>query len=173
MKFSEMGDGEAREYLNFLLRQYRLTDAYWFLAVEDTFGTEAAVKLNEDIWGRMGGLAAKEIRERFPLEEEGVARVMEALSYFPWTVIVGYDMEETADGAIIRVSYCPPQAARIKMGKGEFPCKTMHMSEFTNFAQEIDERVEVRCLMAPPDPHPEDLYCEWEFTLEKAEEEPN
>jgi len=28
----------------------------------------------------------------------------------------------------------------------------------------IDEKVEVRCLMAPPDPHPEDLWCEWEMT---------
>ena len=167
MKYSEMGDSEVREYLDFLLRQYRLTDAYWFLGVEDTFGTEAAVKLNEDIWGRMGGLAAKEIKERFPLEEEGVARVLEALSYFPWTVIVGYDMEVTADVATIRVPYCPPQAARLRMGKGEFPCKTMHMGEFNNFVREIDERVEVHCLMAPPDPHPEDLYCEWELRLKR------
>jgi len=167
MKFSEMGDKEVRKYVDFLLRQYRLTDAYWFLAVEEAFGTEAAVKLNEDIWGRMGGLAAKEIKERFPLEQEGVARVLEALSYFPWTVIVGYDMAVTADVATIRVPYCPPQAARLRMGKGEFPCKTMHMGEFNNFVREIDERVEVHCLMAPPDPHPEDLYCEWELRLKR------
>jgi hypothetical protein len=165
MKFSEMGDKEVRKYVDFLLRQYRLTDAFWFLAVEDTFGTEAAVKLNEDIWGRMGGLAAREIKEGFSLEEEGVARVLEALSYFPWTVIVGYEMEETADGARIRVPDCPPQAARVRMGKGEFPCKMMHLAEFTNFAKEIDEGVEVRCLMAPPDPHPEDVWCEWEMIL--------
>jgi hypothetical protein len=42
-----------------LLRQYRLTDAFWYLAVEDTFGSEAAVKLNERIWSKMGGLAAR------------------------------------------------------------------------------------------------------------------
>jgi len=167
MKFSEMGDKDVREYLDFLLRQYRLTDAYWFLGVEDAFGTEAAVKLNEDIWSRMGGLAAKEIKDRFTLEEEGVARVLEALSYFPWTVIVGYEMEESEDRARIRVPYCPPQAARLRTGRGEFSCKSMHLGEFSNFAKEIDERVEVRCLMAPPDPHPEDLFCEWELRLKK------
>ncbi|NIN67337.1 MAG: hypothetical protein GTO63_22085 [Anaerolineae bacterium] len=165
MKFSEMGDKDVREYLDFLLRQYRLTDAFWFLAVEDTFGTEAAVKLNEDIWTRMGGLAAKEIQERFQLEDRGVARVLEALSYFPWTVIVGYDMEESEDGATIRVPHCPPQAARLRAGRGEFPCKSMHLGEFTSFAKEIDERVEVRCVMAPPDPHPDDLFCEWELRI--------
>jgi hypothetical protein len=168
MKYSEMREGEVREYLDFLLRQYRLTDAFWFLTVEDTFGSDVAVKLNERIWAKMGSLAAREIKERFPLEEEGVPRVLEALSYFPWTIIVGYKMEETPDGATIRVSHCPPQEARVKTGRGEFPCKAMHMAEFTNFAKEIDERVEVQCLMAPPDPHPENLWCEWKMVLREG-----
>jgi hypothetical protein len=168
MKFSEMGEKEVREYLDFLLRQYRLTDAFWFLAVEDTFGTEAAVKLNERIWGKIGGLAAREINERFPLQQDGVQRVLEALSYFPWTIIVGYEMEETPDGAIIRVPYCPPQEARVKTGRGEFPCKAMHLAEFTNFAREIDERVEVQCVMAPPDPHPESVWCEWKMVMREG-----
>ena len=167
MNFSEMTEQPLREYLDFLLRQYRLTDAYWFLAVEDTFGTEAAVKLNEDIWTRMGKLAAREIQERFPLEKQGVARVLEALSYFPWSIITGFEYEETAEGARITVPYCPPQAARVRAGRGEFSCKAMHLGEFNSFAKEIDERVEVRCLMAPPDPHPEDLWCEWEVRLRK------
>jgi len=167
MKFSEMGDKDLRPYLEFLLRQYRLADAYWFLAVEDTFGPQAAEKLNEDIWTGMGTVAAREIKERFPLKKEGVARVLEALSYFPWAIITGFQMEETAEGARIRVPYCPPQAARVRTGRGEFSCKEMHRGEFVNFAGEIDERVEVRCLMAPPDPHPENLWCEWELRLKE------
>jgi hypothetical protein len=165
MRFSEMPDSDLREYLDFLLRHYRLTDAYWFLAVEDAFGTEAAVKLNEDIWTRIGSVAARDIKERFSLQEEGVARVLEAMSYFPWAIITGFQLEETADAARIRVPYCPPQAARLRTGRGEFPCKAMHLGEFTNFAKEIDERVQVRCVMAPPDPHPDDLWCEWELRL--------
>ncbi len=167
MRFSEMEDENLRQYVDFLLRHYRLADAYWFLSVEDTFGLDAAVKLNEDIWTRMGKIAARDIKEKFPLEEEGVARVLEALSYFPWAIITGFQVEETADGARIRVPYCPPQAARLRAGRGEFSCKAMHLGEFNNFAREIDELVEVRCVMAPPDPHPEDLWCEWELRLKE------
>ncbi len=167
MKFSEMGEREAQEYLDFLLKQYRLTDALWFLAVEDAFGTEAAIKLNEDVWARMGGVAAREIKERFPLKGEGVDRVLEALSYFPWTIIVEHEVKETADGVKIRVRQCLPQEARVNMGRGEFPCKARHLAEWRNFAKEIDKRVEVRCVMAPPDPHPEDLWCEWELRPRK------
>ncbi len=167
MRFSEIGDQEVRQYLDFLLRQYRLVDAYWFLAVEDNFGTDAAVRMNEDVWGRMGGLAAKEIRDRFPLEEEGVAKVLEALSYFPWTMIVEHEVEQSGDRARIQVTRCPPQEARLRMGKGEFPCKSRHLTEWGNFVKEIDERVELHCLMAPPDPHPEDVWCEWELRLQE------
>ncbi|MDH4209004.1 MAG: DUF6125 family protein [Anaerolineae bacterium] len=165
MRFSEMEDRDLRQYLDFLLRQYRLADAYWFLGVEDTFGTDAAVTLNEKIWTRMGSIAARDIKERFPLVEQGVGRVLEALSYFPWAIITGFQLDEAEDVARIRVPYCPPQAARLRGGRGEFPCKAMHLGEFTNFAREIDERVEVHCVMAPPDPHPEDLWCEWEMRL--------
>jgi hypothetical protein len=165
MRFSELEDRDMRQYLDFLLRHYRLADAYWFLGVEDTFGTDAAVKLNEDIWTRMGKIGARDIKERFKLEEQGVARVLEAMSYFPWAIITGFQLEETGDVARIRVPHCPPQAARLRAGRGEFPCKAMHLGEFTNFAREIDERVDVRCVMAPPDSHPEDLWCEWELRL--------
>jgi len=123
------------------------------------------VRLNEEIWTRMGKIAARDIEDRFSLEEEGIGRVLEAMSYFPWAIITGFQLEEHDEVARIAVPYCPPQAARLRTGRGEFPCKAMHLGEFTSFAKEIDERVEVRCLMAPPDPHPEDLWCEWELRL--------
>lgn len=168
MDFSCMEEEKLREYLDFLLRQYRLADAFWFLAVEKNFGTEAAVRLNEEVWVRIGPLAAREIRKRFAIKGQGVSAVMEALSYFPWATIIGYEIEQTGDRAVLRVPHCPPQEARVRNGLGEFPCKAMHWGEFSGFAREIDQQVEVRCVMAPPDPHPDDLWCQWEFGLREV-----
>ena len=167
MDFSSMGEKELREYLDFLLRQYRLADAFWFLAVEETLGTEAAVKLNEEVWIKIAPLTAREIKSRFAIEGEGVPAVMEALSYFPWAKIIGYEIEQMGDKAVLRVPSCPSQEARVRHGLGEFPCKAMHWGEFSGFARAIDERVEVQCVMAPPDPHPDDLWCQWEFRLKE------
>jgi hypothetical protein len=167
MDFSSMGEKELREYLEFLLRQYRLADAFWFLGVEEAFGTEAAVKLNEEVWIKIAPLAAREIKRQFAIEGEGVSAVMEALSYFPWTTITGYEIEQMGDKAVLRAPRCPPQEARVRHGLGEFPCKARHWGEFSRFAREIDERVEVKCVMAPPDPHPDDLWCQWEFRLKE------
>jgi len=66
---------------------------------------------------------------------------------------------------IVSVPHCAPKEARIKKGMPEFSCMEMHQGEFENFARVIDEKIQVECLFAPPDPHPENLFCRWRFVI--------
>lgn len=157
--------GENKEYADFLLRQYRLVDAYWFLSVEKKYGLQAAVELNENVWETLSAKTAREIKRRFNITEKGLKGFVKALSYYPWTKITGYDIKEEGDCVFIKVPHCPPQEGRLKSGLGEFPCKKMHIKDFAGFAREIDEKIVVKCLYAPPDPHPADCFCEWEFVV--------
>ncbi len=166
MYFSKMARRELEEYVNFMLRQYRLVDGLWFLSVEDRFGLDKAVKLNEEIWEEIASRSAKEIKERFNIQNGGIHAVIEALRYFPWTIITRYEMEESEDTATIRVPKCPPQKARLKSGRKIFQCKAMHQKDFQSFAKAIDERVKVKCVFAPPDPRPANLWCEWKLTYQ-------
>jgi len=45
----------------------------------------------------------------------------------------------------------------------------MHGGEFQNFAHEIDPESR-SSVYSPPDPHPEELFCKWRFTMKTGED---
>lgn len=163
--FENMDESGLRNYIELLLWHYRVVDSLWFISVEEHFGRKTAEGINDGVWTRVASIAAKDIRKRYHIQENGLEGFVKTLKLFPWTSIGGHLIEQKENEVILTVPECPPQVARIKRGIGEYDCKDMHMNEFIQFAKEIDPRICVKCEFAPPEPHPEHLFCKWRFYL--------
>lgn len=165
-----MHDDLTREELYKLIQAYTKSwlahDGCWFLAVEETHGIDEAIKLDEAAWARFAPIEAKRIMEARGIEEgRGLEALAEVLGFRMYSFIAEHETRLN-DGLLIhRTLNCRVQSARRRKGLPDFPCKSVGIIEFTNFAKTVDPRIATKCLACPPDELAPDEFCSWEFTI--------
>jgi len=142
-------------------------DGLWFLAAEKKFGMETAIELDRAAWEKFTVIEARRIMRRLGIEPGGgIPALKEALQY---RLYARLNVQETLDvdehTIVFRMNDCRVQSARKRRGLPDFPCKPVGLVEYANFAGTIDSRFRTRCIACPPDPHPDEYWCAWEFTL--------
>ena len=150
-----------------LSRSFTTIDGLWFLAIEQKYGFNTALEVDEEVWQRFGSIQAKRMVKNFATKEESpIQTLIRALQVDPFLLIYLPQVPVLTDTkAIFRCTDCPPQKARVRDGKGEFPCKPVGIAFFTSYAEAVDPRIKLSCLTCPPDAHPPQLWCEWQFEL--------
>jgi hypothetical protein len=142
-------------------------DGLWFLAAEEQYGIEAAMELDKKAWEQFTVIEAKRIMSRLGIPEGGgIPALVQALKFRLYAQINVQEVTEvTETRCVFRMNKCRVQEARKRRGLPDFPCKSVGIVEYSGFARTIDPRIETRCLVCPPDPHPPDVFCAWEFVL--------
>jgi len=156
--------------LDFFFLQIRnlwRVDGLYFLGIEKRFGTEAATEIDAGVWEAMAAIEAKSLQKMFNVgENPDIPTIMELLCRSSWALDQPFkSVEVSAKRATLSIDRCRTQETRLSKGLSEFPCKKVRFGYLRDFAKALNPKVEVNCIVCPPDKHPKDLWCKWEFIL--------
>lgn len=143
-------------------------DGLWFQAVEKMYGMDIAMDADREAWRYFTVIEAKRIMERLGMKPGGgIPALVECLKHRLYARLNLQDcIELTDDRVIFRMLDCRVQSARKRKGLDDFPCKSVGIVEYSEFAKAVDPRITTNCLACPPDKHPDDYWCAWEFKLQ-------
>lgn len=142
-------------------------DGVWFQAVEKRYGMDVAVAADTEAWQYFTVIEAKRIMARLGLATGGgIQALVECLKHRFYARLNLQDVIEQSENRVVfRMLDCRVQSARKRKGLADHPCKSVGIVEYSEFAKAIDPRLQTRCIACPPDAHPEEFWCAWEFTL--------
>ncbi|MEA3457371.1 MAG: DUF6125 family protein [Candidatus Thermoplasmatota archaeon] len=150
------------------LRDMWAVDGLYYLGIEKEFGTEPATEIDRKVWEVMGKIEARKLKKLFEISGNDITSMINALRLSGWTLdLEDKEIDVKKDKTILRNIKCRVQNTRIKKGLTEFGCKPVRWGFLKAFAKEFNEDIEVKCNVCPPDEHPDDLWCEWEFAMKK------
>ena len=162
---------ELINYIEDISKNWLAIDGTWFQTIEREFGIEKAIELDVDQWKRFTVIEAKRIMKRFNIKEGGgIPALMKALNFRVYANINIQEIVEVSENrCVFRMNNCRVQYARNQRNLPDFPCKSVGIVEYGDFAKTIDPRIKTRCIACPPGPHPDNYYCAWEFSIEDEE----
>jgi hypothetical protein len=163
----EKSDDELLEILSALSINWLAADGVWFQSVEKSFDLDTAKRSNDICWSRFSPLEAFHIKTLIGLPERGGLEALEAaLKHRLYANINEHSFEWPDERTLIyRMIRCRVQDIRNRKGMEDYPCKSGGIIEYSTFARTIDPAIVTQCVACPPDPHPADWFCSWEFTL--------
>jgi hypothetical protein len=167
----EHDGGTSERALADAAKNWFAMDGLWFQAVEKKYGMDAALELDREVWEQFAVIEAHRLKERLALPEKGGLDALElAFNNRLASRLNKLEILRPDEKTLILVTKtCRVQAARMRKGMAKFPCISVGMVEFPEFARTIDPRIVATCISCPPATQPGIPYCSWKFTLESDE----
>ncbi len=162
---SSLDEWELVDLLLFNIRNIWRVDGLYFLGIEEKFGTDAATEIDKKTWEYIAKIEARYLKEMFSLEEN-LEDLSKALRFTSWALDHPSKEMEVKDGILtVRITECHTQKTRKEKGLEEFPCKNVRLNYLKTFVESFSQNIDTCCIVCPPDEHPDNLWCEWQFRM--------
>jgi hypothetical protein len=166
-RLSRLSKDELLDFIDMFQKNWWNLQNNYILYLNTEYGEDAAVKADGHCFSANATVQMYRLTKMFGLKDD-LDSLMEAMILSTIWANCDYDIWKADEKSFrIRVTNCYQQVRRVEDGVGEFACKPAGQAICETAAKVINPATEVRCLVCPPDEHPEDIWCDWELSLPK------
>jgi len=162
----------SRDALIRLLEAYAklfgAADGFWYLAVKEKFGNEAALDCDIKVWERGVKYQLDKTTRALNVQGNDVVSLMKGFQIDPWLQLSKYTVEvHNKDHAVLTITDCPTLSSLEREGEGreETICRVVEPIVFRKYAEYFDPNIEVQAVKLPPRKSTDEICCQWAFTL--------
>jgi hypothetical protein len=166
-KLNDLSRETLVEMLSDFAKNWLAHDGLWFQAVEKECGIEKAIQLDTEAWEQFTKIEAKRIMERHNIPPNGgLPALKKALGFRLYAFLNEQIITDEAENSFVfKMVDCRVQSARKRKNLPLFPCKSVGVVEYSEFARTVDSRIKAECIACPPDSVERDYYCGWKFSI--------
>ena len=166
-KLSKLSKEELLEFIDMFQKNWWNLQNNYILYINNEYGEEAAVKADAHCFPANAKVQMYRLRKMFGLKDDQQS-LMDAMVLSTIWANADYNLVRLDEEKFrIKVTNCHQQVRRLEDGLGEIACKPAGIAICEAAAAVINPSAKVTCQACPPDEHPEDVWCEWEFEIPK------
>jgi hypothetical protein len=166
-KLSTFSKDQLLDFIDMLQKNWWNLQNNYILYINTEYGEEAAVKADSHCFTANAMVQMHRLKKLLDLKHD-TQSLRDAMILSTIWVNSDYNIWEIDEFSFrIQVTDCRQQVRRVQEGLGELPCKPAGMAICEAAAKVINPAAEVKCMVCPPDPHPDKVWCEWEFVVSK------
>ena len=166
-KLAELPQEKLLDFIELQFKNLWTLQNNYMAKLDNDFGHEVALEFDNACFGRMSEVGARRIQKFLGLGDD-IKSILTCLEYsVPEPGSEGEWTQVGDNKAYFKVTKCGMQHARLNRGAEELPCKDALIGVMDRTFKAINPKSKITRSMAPPDKHPDDLWCELEFEIEE------
>lgn len=164
-RFSRLSREQLVDVIDMLQKNWWNLQNNYILHINQEYGEEAAVKADATCFPANAKVQMHRLKKMFNLKND-LSALMDAMALSTIWTNCDYELKIVDDKAFrITVTNCYQQVRRVEDGLRELGCKPAGIAICEAAAEVIVPGAQVKCLVCPPDAHPKDVWCDWEFRI--------
>jgi hypothetical protein len=140
----------------------------WMYNVEQKYSQEAALQFDGLCYGRAIEVAAYRLKKMFTFGNDDLDTLAKIYQLTPAGSYIDIEFIRESENVLLRrVRDCPMQAVRLGKGMEPIECKPALTIAAANIAKVVNPEIKITKVLCPPDPHPDDLWCDVVYELKR------